>query len=82
MEALVELINASSDNLRLVVLNNCFSSIISEKIVDNIEASIGMNSSIGDQTSYCFCFSIIFFYRVWAIIRKSISTSNSIIKII
>ncbi len=31
MEALVELINASSDNLRLVVLNNCFSSIISEK---------------------------------------------------
>ena len=54
MEALVELINASSDNLRLVVLNNCFSSIISEKIVDNIEASIGMNSSIGDQAAIVF----------------------------
>ena len=50
MDTLVELINASSDNLRLVVLNNCF--------------------------------SIIFFYRFWIIIRKSISTSNSIIKII
>ena len=34
MDALVELINASSDNLRLVVLNNCFSSILSEKIVE------------------------------------------------
>lgn len=54
MDALVELINASSDNLRLVVLNNCFSSIISEKIVDNIEASIGMNNSIGDQAAIVF----------------------------
>lgn len=54
MEALVELINASSDNLRLVVLNNCFSSIISEKIVDNIEASIGMNNPIGDQAAIVF----------------------------
>ena len=54
MDALVELINASSDNLRLVVLNNCFSSIISEKIVDNIEASIGMNNPIGDQAAIVF----------------------------
>lgn len=54
MDALVELINASSDNLRLVVLNNCFSSILSEKIVDNIEASIGMNNTIGDQAAIVF----------------------------
>lgn len=54
MDTLVELINASSDNLRLVVLNNCYSSIISEKIVDNIEASIGMNNSIGDQAAITF----------------------------
>ena len=46
MDTLIELINASSDNLRLVVLNNCYSSIISEKVIDNIEASIGMNNSI------------------------------------
>lgn len=31
MDTLVELINASLDNLRLVVLNNCFSSIILKK---------------------------------------------------
>ena len=54
MDALVELINASSDNLRLVVLNNCFSSILSEEIVDNIEASIGMNNTIGDQDAIVF----------------------------
>ena len=54
MDTLVELINASSDNLRLVVLNNCFSSIISEKIIDNIEASIGMNNSIGDEAAIVF----------------------------
>lgn len=53
MEALVELINASSDNLRLVVLNNCFHQLYL-KIVDNIEASIGMNSSIGDQAAIVF----------------------------
>lgn len=54
IDVLVELINASSDNLRLVVLNNYFSSIISEKTVDNIEASIGMNNPIGDQTAIVF----------------------------
>ena len=54
MDTLVELINASLDNLRLVVLNNCFSSIISEKIIDNIEASIGMNNSLGDEVAIVF----------------------------
>ena len=82
MEALVELINASSDNLRLVVLNNCFSSIISEKIVDNIEASIGMNSSIGDQAAIVFASQLYSSIGFGLSLEKSISTSNSIIKII
>ena len=54
MDTLIELINASSDNLRLVVLNNCYSSTISEKVIDNIEASIGMNNSIGDEAAIVF----------------------------
>lgn len=54
MDTLIELINASSDNLRLVVLNNCYSSIISEKVIDNIEASIGMSNSIGDEAAIVF----------------------------
>ena len=54
MDTLVELINASSNNLRLVVLNNCFSSVIAEKIVNNIESSIGMNTSIGDDAAITF----------------------------
>lgn len=54
METLVELINVSSDSLRLVVLNNCYSSIISERIINNIEASIGMSTSIGDAAAIVF----------------------------
>jgi len=54
VDTLVEMINASSDDIRLVVLNNCFSSTISEKIIDNIEASIGMNTSIGDEAAIVF----------------------------
>ena len=54
METLVELINVPSDSLRLVVLNNCYSSIISERIINNIEASIGMSTSIGDAAAIVF----------------------------
>lgn len=54
MESIIDVINASSDDLRLVVLNNCFSSLISEKIVNTVEASIGMNDSIGDEAAVAF----------------------------
>ena len=54
MDTLIEIINASTDNLRLVVLNNCYSSIIAEKIVENIESAIGMNDSIGDEAAIVF----------------------------
>lgn len=53
-EAITEMINASSDEVRLVVFNNCYSSIIAEGVVNNIEAAIGMNISIGDDAAIQF----------------------------
>ena len=53
-EAITEMINASSDEVRLVVFNNCFSSVIAEGVVKNIESAIGMNISIGDDAAIQF----------------------------
>lgn len=53
-EAITEMINASSDEVRLVVFNNCFSSVIAEGVVKNIESAIGMNISIGDNAAIQF----------------------------
>lgn len=48
------MINASSDEVRLVVFNNCFSSAIAKGVVKNIESAIGMNISIGDNAAIQF----------------------------
>ena len=53
-EAIIEMINASSDDIRLVVFNNCYSSVIAESVVENIEAAIGMSISIGDNAAIQF----------------------------
>lgn len=54
IENIVEMINASSDDVRLVTFNNCFSSSLAEAVVENVEAAIGMNSSIGDKAAIIF----------------------------
>ena len=53
-ETVIEMINASSDQVRLVVFNNCYSSAIADKVVEEVEAAIGMNTSIGDQAAIVF----------------------------
>lgn len=53
-EVLIEMINASTDDVRVIVFNNCFSSSIAENVVDNIDAAIGMNISIGDDAAIVF----------------------------
>lgn len=54
IESIIKLIEASTDNLRLVVFNNCFSSIFAENVSKIVEASIGMNSSISDEAAIIF----------------------------
>ena len=53
-EVVTEMINASTDDVRLVVFNNCFSSSIAESVVEDIEAAIGMSISIGDVAAIQF----------------------------
>lgn len=54
IESIIKLIEASTDNLRLVVFNNCFSSVFAESVSEIVEASIGMNNSISDEAAIIF----------------------------
>lgn len=54
IEAIVKMIEASTDNLRLVVFNNCFSSLFAKNVSEIVEASIGMNNSISDAAAIVF----------------------------
>lgn len=53
-EAITEMIAASSDDIRMIVFNNCFSSTQAKIILDKVEATIGMNTSIGDDSAILF----------------------------
>lgn len=53
-EALVQTMAASSDNIRVVFFNTCYSRNQAEAIVTHIEAAIGMNDSIGDNAARIF----------------------------
>ena len=53
-ETIAEMISASSDDIRMLVFNNCFSASQAEMIVDKVEATIGMNTSIGDNSAILF----------------------------
>ncbi len=48
------MINAITDDLRLVVFSNCFSSNIAEKVVEYVEATIGMNTSVREDVATIF----------------------------
>lgn len=54
IEAIVKMIEASTDNLKLVVFNNCFSSSFAENVSEIVEASIGMNDTISDGAAIIF----------------------------
>lgn len=54
IEDFVQLIYACNDDVRLVVLNNCYSSVTARELVTNIEAAIGMNDSVEDEAAITF----------------------------
>ena len=58
--ALRALFKTLKDNIRLVVLNACYSRPQAEAIVEFIDCAIGMNKAIGDQAAIVFAAS---FYR-------------------
>lgn len=55
--ALRALFSALKDNVRIVVLNACFSEIQAKAIVENIDCVIGMNTSISDEAAIFFAAS-------------------------
>jgi hypothetical protein len=53
-EAIASVIRTVSDEVRLVLFNNCFSAGHAEAAAREIEAAIGMNSSISDEAARVF----------------------------
>lgn len=65
-EVITAAMATSSDTIRLVVFNACFSQSQAENIVTNIDSAIGMSTSIGDKAACVFAaqlFSSIGFGR-------------------
>ncbi len=48
------MINAITDDLRLVVFSNCFSSSIAIQVSEYVEATIGMNTSVREDVATLF----------------------------
>ncbi len=53
-EAIVQTMMASSDGIRLVFFNTCYSRNQAEAVSEFVEATIGMNTSIGDEAARIF----------------------------
>jgi len=53
-EAIVQTMMASSEGIRLVFFNTCYSKNQAEAVVEHVEAAIGMNTSIGDDAARVF----------------------------
>jgi len=53
-EAIVQTMMASAENIRLVFFNTCYSKNQAEAISEFVEATIGMNTSIGDDAARVF----------------------------
>ncbi|NHJ32597.1 MAG: CHAT domain-containing protein [Asgard group archaeon] len=53
-EAIVQTMMASSEEIRLVFFNTCYSRNQAEAVVEHVEAAIGMNTSIGDEAALIF----------------------------
>ena len=51
---LAELFGILKDNLRVVVLNSCYSALQADGITQSIDCVIGMNDKVGDQSAIIF----------------------------
>ena len=53
-DAIVQTMMASSENIRLVFFNTCYSHNQAEAVIEHVDAAIGMKSSIGDNAARVF----------------------------
>ena len=54
IDAIVQMINTLTDDLRLVVFSNCYSSSLAEEVSEQVEATIGMSTSVGEDEAIIF----------------------------
>lgn len=54
IDAIIQMVNTITDDLRLVVFSNCYSSSIAEGVVEYAEATIGMNTSVKEDIAMIF----------------------------
>lgn len=54
INAIIQMINAITDDLRLVVFSNCYSSNIAEEVAEYVEATIGMNTAVREDVAIIF----------------------------
>lgn len=54
IDAIIQMVNTITDDLRLVVFSNCYSSSIAEGVVEYVEATIGMNTSVREDVATIF----------------------------
>ena len=52
--AIVQSMAMTSDNIKLVFFNNCYSSEQAKSVINHVDFSIGMNDSIGDKAAIVF----------------------------
>lgn len=53
-EAIVQSMATTSDNIKLVFFNNCYSNGQAKSVIKHVDFSIGMNDSIGDKSAIIF----------------------------
>ncbi|MGN1071200.1 MAG: CHAT domain-containing protein [Bradymonadia bacterium] len=53
-EAMTQIITAASDRIHLLFFNACFSQAQAETVVQNVDAAIGMTTSVGDKAACVF----------------------------
>lgn len=54
LDAIVQAMSVANDNLKLVFFNTCFSETQAKKVVEHIDAAIGMRTSISDDAARIF----------------------------
>lgn len=53
-DAIIQMMKATNENIRVVFFNTCYSKTQAQAVINTVEASIGMNDSIGDEAARIF----------------------------
>jgi len=78
-EAIVQTMMASSDGIRIVFFNTCYSRNQAEAVSQYVEATIGMNTSIGDKAARLFSSQFYSSIGFGLSVKKSFDQAKSLL---